>query len=140
MPVEKRQFRDTGPLNPINWANRGACVNMDTDLFYPDGEKDGAVWTSPDWETPRQVCLTCEVRQECLDYAMATDEEFGVWGGYTPDERKALKRHGLRPTFSDIRTGSRNSIDRTMVDSMLAKMDSGKPSLGRSKSRKRTSR
>lgn len=138
MPVPKRQFRDTGSLNPINWAHKGACVSMDTDIFYPEGTKNGPVWDSPDWETPRRVCMGCDVRQQCLDYAMATEEEWGVWGGFTPDERRAAKRHGLILDLPATRNGSKNSLDRTTLDSMLAQTDLGKPLLGRSKSRKRT--
>jgi WhiB family redox-sensing transcriptional regulator len=38
------------------------------------------------------VCLSCEVRSECLEYALAHDERFGIWGGLSERERRRLKR------------------------------------------------
>jgi WhiB family redox-sensing transcriptional regulator len=143
MPVPKRQFRDVGPLNPINWASRAACSDMDTDLFYPEAsldERKKGVWNPADYEAARQVCLGCPVRPECYEYAMATEEEWGMWGGFTPEERKAMKKSGLEPDLRGMRSGSRKSLDSTTVASMLARMDYGKPSLGRSNSRRSTSR
>jgi WhiB family redox-sensing transcriptional regulator len=43
------------------------------------------------WQAKR-VCLSCEVRQECLEYALAHDERFGIWGGLSERERRRLKR------------------------------------------------
>ena len=43
----------------------------------------------------KAVCADCPVREACLAYAINTGEDFGVWGGTTPDERRALRRHEL---------------------------------------------
>jgi WhiB family redox-sensing transcriptional regulator len=43
-------------------------------------------------EIVKRVCLSCEVRQECLEYALAHDERFGIWGGLSERERRRLKR------------------------------------------------
>ena len=40
----------------------------------------------------KQVCRSCEVAAECLQYALATDERFGIWGGTSERERRRLKR------------------------------------------------
>jgi WhiB family transcriptional regulator, redox-sensing transcriptional regulator len=40
----------------------------------------------------KRVCLSCEVRSECLEYALAHDERFGIWGGLSERERRRLKR------------------------------------------------
>ena len=40
----------------------------------------------------KRVCLTCDVRGECLDYALAHDERFGIWGGLSERERRKLKK------------------------------------------------
>ena len=47
----------------------------------------------------KQVCRGCDVREECLAYALANDEKFGIWGGLSERERRRLSR-GLGPTFS----------------------------------------
>ena len=40
----------------------------------------------------KKVCLTCEVRSECLEYALAHDERFGIWGGLSERERRKVKK------------------------------------------------
>ena len=68
----------------MNWRQHGLCAQTDPDVFYP--EKGG---TS---RPAKQVCATCPVRDECLDFAVATDERWGIWGGLTERERRQLKR------------------------------------------------
>lgn len=71
-----------------DWMSKGFCVGAMPEIFSdPDME-----------ETAKAYCDRCPVRQECLDWALTTNEEIGVWGGASPDERKALKRGGPRRT------------------------------------------
>ena len=69
---------------PEDWRNRALCAEVDPDLFFPDKGQPSA--------PARRVCLCCEVRPQCLAYALDTGEAHGVWGGVTPDERRALAR------------------------------------------------
>jgi WhiB family redox-sensing transcriptional regulator len=81
--------RVTTPATPDDaWMIDGLCRQVDGDLFYPDG-----MGGSVHFQTvkARKVCGNCPVRSECLDYALATGERFGVWGGLSEDERRALK-------------------------------------------------
>ena len=67
-----------------DWQELGICNQTDPDLFFP--EKGG---------TPRpaqRICAHCEVKPQCLEYALANDEAFGVWGGLSERERRALKK------------------------------------------------
>src|SRR5271156_6196727 len=65
------------------WRPRAACLGEPVALFYPDhGSRSAAAI---------QVCSRCFVRQECLRYALAKPEVFGIWGGLTPQGRTALK-------------------------------------------------
>jgi WhiB family redox-sensing transcriptional regulator len=41
------------------------------------------------------VCLSCDVRVECLEYALANDERFGIWGGLSERERRRIKKHAV---------------------------------------------
>lgn len=124
----------------MNWVKQSACAGLDTDIFYPEGkQEDNGMWSKPDWTSAKKVCYNCPVSRQCLEYALITKEEHGVWGGYTPNERRAMQRSGSKQTSLSIETGSRNSLDLTAVDSILARMDSGKPLLGRSRSAKPTS-
>lgn len=71
------------------WAKHGLCVNADDpDVFYPP---DGSRGTKA-----RRICARCPVRAECLEYALDADEEFGIWGGLDPRERRNLKRKRAR--------------------------------------------
>lgn len=72
-----------------SWVERGACYNAPAlaDLFYPS--KADAVEA---YATARAVCARCDVRLACLDYAVATGETLGMWGGRTPKERREIAR------------------------------------------------
>lgn len=66
------------------WMEAGACRGVDPDLFFPqDGQKASHA---------RGACAPCPVRSQCLDFAMATDQMFGIWGGLNVKERRALRR------------------------------------------------
>lgn len=73
---------------PGDWINRGSCRrhNVPTWLFFPG---------RGDLETTKRakaVCATCPVAAECLDYALATNQRHGIWGGLSDKERSAVKR------------------------------------------------
>lgn len=66
------------------WQERALCAQTDPDAFFPGkGEPTSSA---------KRICARCEVRAECLDYALAHDERFGVWGGLSERERRKLKR------------------------------------------------
>lgn len=75
---------EPNPADPAPWMDRGLCKETDPDAFFPD--KGGSVWDA------KKVCRRCEVRAECLDYALGNDERFGIWGGTSERERRKLKR------------------------------------------------
>ena len=43
----------------------------------------------------KKVCLTCDVRDDCLEYALMNDERFGIWGGLSERERRKLKKRAV---------------------------------------------
>jgi WhiB family redox-sensing transcriptional regulator len=65
------------------WQDRAICAQTDPEAFFP--EKGGS--TKPS----KKICAGCEVRAECLAYALDHDERFGVWGGLSERERRRLK-------------------------------------------------
>ena len=68
------------------WQERGLCQQTDPELFFLDkGATD---------RLAKQVCAACEVKPECLAYALETDQRFGIWGGTSEKERRAIKRQG----------------------------------------------
>jgi WhiB family transcriptional regulator, redox-sensing transcriptional regulator len=66
------------------WQSRALCAQTDPESFFP--EKGGST------REAKKICLNCEVRSDCLSYALANDERFGIWGGLSERERRRLKR------------------------------------------------
>ncbi|WP_307728217.1 WhiB family transcriptional regulator [Candidatus Mycobacterium methanotrophicum] len=75
---------EPAPVTPDEWQGRALCAQTDPEAFFP--EKGGST------REAKKICLGCEVRAECLDYALAHDERFGIWGGLSERERRRLKR------------------------------------------------
>ena len=70
----------------LTWQTDALCAQTDPEAFFP--EKGGST------RDAKRVCSACPVRDECLDYAMAHDEKFGIWGGLSERERRRLRRAG----------------------------------------------
>jgi WhiB family transcriptional regulator, redox-sensing transcriptional regulator len=71
-------------VEPQPWYERAACRGRDADCFFP--EKGGST------RAAKRICQTCVVQVECLEYALANDERFGIWGGMSERERRRLKK------------------------------------------------
>lgn len=66
------------------WQDLSLCSQTDPEAFFP--EKGGST------REAKKVCRGCEVRAECLEYALERDEKYGIWGGLSERERRRLKR------------------------------------------------
>ena len=66
------------------WQDRALCAQTDPEAFFP--EKGGST------REAKRICQGCEVKPECLEYALHKDERFGIWGGLSERERRRLKR------------------------------------------------
>lgn len=71
----------------LSWQERALCAQTDPEAFFP--EKGGST------REAKRVCTSCEVRAECLEYALEHDERFGIWGGLSERERRKLKRRAI---------------------------------------------
>ena len=67
-----------------SWMDRANCAGVDADLFHPGRGESTA--------EAKAVCAACSVRDACLDYALAAGEKFGIWGGKSERERRAIRR------------------------------------------------
>jgi WhiB family transcriptional regulator, redox-sensing transcriptional regulator len=74
------------------WTAHAICTDADPEIFLPPPGKPSAV--------ARQICSRCPVWADCLAYALAAEEEFGIWGGLDQDERRNLKRRLRRKKAS----------------------------------------
>ena len=77
----------------MDWRSRSACLDEDPELFFPIGNTGPAILQI---EEAKQVCRRCEVREQCLQWALEAGQDHGVWGGMSEDERRALKRRNAR--------------------------------------------
>lgn len=76
-----------GESGEPDWHDRALCAQTDPEAFFP--EKGGST------REAKKICTGCEVRAECLSYALANDERFGIWGGLSERERRRLKRRAV---------------------------------------------
>lgn len=70
--------------NPLSWQADSLCAQTDPEAFFP--EKGGST------RDAKKICASCEVRSQCLEYALQNDERFGIWGGLSERERRKLRK------------------------------------------------
>lgn len=93
-PISERPAQDKSDAEDIRlygvefgtpqWYELAVCAQTDPEAFFP--EKGGST------REAKRVCAGCPVMQECLEYALANDERFGIWGGKSERERRRMKR------------------------------------------------
>ena len=67
-----------------NWESHAACRDLSSSVFFPERGQSS--------RKAKQVCRGCEVRTECLAFALESRQKYGIWGGLTGEERKAYMR------------------------------------------------
>lgn len=71
----------------IAWQEQALCAQTDPEAFFP--EKGGSN------REAKHICELCDVRPQCLEYALSHDERFGIWGGLSERERRKLKKRAM---------------------------------------------
>lgn len=89
MDVERTLSVVDATWNNLSWREAGACVDLDTNLFFPIGLTGHAIDQT---NVAKTICGECPVRGQCLEFALRTHQDYGVWGGRTEDERRAIRR------------------------------------------------
>jgi WhiB family redox-sensing transcriptional regulator len=72
-----------------DWRDHSACRDTDPDLFFPVGTTGPAI---EQIENAKAVCHQCDVQRACLEYALVTNQDSGIWGGTSEEERRVLRR------------------------------------------------
>jgi WhiB family redox-sensing transcriptional regulator len=67
-----------------SWQDFANCLGVDPDLFFPE--------RGASTKEAKEVCRGCVVREDCLEYALANGEKFGIWGGMSERERRRIRR------------------------------------------------
>lgn len=68
---------------PPEWQDRALCAEVDPEIFFP--EKGGST------REAKRVCRSCDVRSECLEYALENEDGHGIWAGLTDRERRRVR-------------------------------------------------
>ncbi|MFD5032279.1 WhiB family transcriptional regulator [Streptomyces sp. NPDC058405] len=90
------------------WLRQAACADADPELFFPVGESGPAAEQA---ERAKEVCHSCPVERQCLEWALDTGRTSGVWGGTDEEERRRLRRR------ADRRRGAQGSPARARQSS-----------------------
>jgi WhiB family redox-sensing transcriptional regulator len=81
------------PTAPLmgDWVDRAACAGLDPQLFHPEwGEVPDAA---------KAISQSCPVRADCLDWALRTNQQYGIWGGLSVGARRRLRHTNPEPTL-----------------------------------------
>ncbi|GAB3493940.1 WhiB family transcriptional regulator [Nocardiopsis coralliicola] len=78
----------------MDWRHHAACRDEDPELFFPIGDSGPALLQI---DEAKEVCAACPVSSACLQWALDTRQDGGVWGGMSEAERRTLRR-GARST------------------------------------------
>ena len=85
-----------------DWRTRSLCRDSNPELFFPIGATGIAL---DQIDAAKHVCQQCPVADECLEFALATNQEAGVWGGLTEDERRRRRKGVDVPTPATATAG-----------------------------------
>ena len=72
-----------------SWREHALCRDTDPELFFPVGTTGSALVQIAE---AKRVCAECAARVECLDFALTTNQDSGIWGGLSEEERRAIRR------------------------------------------------
>ncbi|MEJ7845274.1 MAG: WhiB family transcriptional regulator [Acidimicrobiales bacterium] len=79
-------------LERTDWRDGAACRDTSPDLFFPVGTTGPAL---EQIDQAKAVCRACDAQSACLEFALVTNQDSGVWGGTSEDERRKLRRAWL---------------------------------------------
>jgi WhiB family redox-sensing transcriptional regulator len=68
----------------LAWQDGANCKGANADLFFPE--------RGASTRAAKGICRECQVREECLEFAITTSEKFGIWGGLSERERRRIRR------------------------------------------------
>lgn len=71
-------------MGELAWQDYANCRGADADLFFPE--------RGASTRKAKSICAECQVKAECLDFAIDVGEKFGIWGGMSERERRKVRR------------------------------------------------
>ena len=104
MPADRHLAAHTTRRADSDWRDGAACTASDPELFFPIGTTGPALAQTA---TAQHVCRGCPFRSACLEWAIQTGADFGIWGGLAEDERRALQRRRRRTSRTTTASAQR---------------------------------
>ena len=92
-PTSRPGVHDPAVTEP-DWHDQANCLGVDPDLFFPE--------RGASTREAKEVCRGCEVRRDCLEFALQNGEKFGIWGGLSERERRKIRRQRAQVARSSI--------------------------------------
>jgi WhiB family transcriptional regulator, redox-sensing transcriptional regulator len=85
-----------------SWRTKALCRDSNIDVFFPVGSTGAAADLI---EAAKEICQTCPVASTCLEFAIETNQEAGVWGGLTEEERRPMRKARISAQRTDAAAG-----------------------------------
>jgi len=110
--------RSRTQLQPVSevwdWQLNGLCrERAGAQFFHPDDDL-GRISRRLREAAAKRVCDTCPVRRQCATHALAVGEEYGVWGGFSENDRSLLRDLGWQDTLDRRRLADVSTLDRRL--------------------------
>lgn len=83
------ELRTVLAFDDLSWHDRANCKGANADLFFPE--------RGASTRTAKSICRQCQVRADCLEFALRSGEKFGIWGGLSERERRRVRRERQVP-------------------------------------------
>ena len=83
-PMDLEELRTVLSFDDLSWHDRANCKGANADLFFPE--------RGASTRTAKSICRQCQVRADCLEFALRSGEKFGIWGGRSERERRRVRR------------------------------------------------
>jgi WhiB family redox-sensing transcriptional regulator len=94
--MTERRFRHDP--DQMWWLPQARCTGSDPELFFPVGTSEASL---AQVDAAKRVCHSCAVRPDCLEWALATFQDAGVWGGLDEEERRVIRRARRRALVAE---------------------------------------
>ena len=99
MNLGPTKYTEVGGTRGDQWRQDALCRDLEPELFFPEPTTCGngaAIQRAEGEEFAKSLCAQCPVQTQCLSHALAHDERFGVWGGFSEAERRTMQRREQR--------------------------------------------
>ena len=79
-----RKLIEALAVGDLGWQDYANCRGADADLFFPE--------RGASTRKAKSICAVCQVRVDCLEFAVVNSEKFGIWGGLSERERRKIRK------------------------------------------------